>query len=83
MEIFVKTERLVLRRFTEEDIDNLVELDSDPEVMHYINGGKPTSRDEVENDILPALLAHYERFEGYGFYAAIEKSSEVGFPPLM
>jgi RimJ/RimL family protein N-acetyltransferase len=39
MEIFLETERLVLRRFTEDDVDNLVELDSDPEVMRFINGG--------------------------------------------
>lgn len=73
--VFLETERLVLRRFTEADVDLLFELDSDPSVMRYINGGKPTPRHEVESDILPAFLAHYERYEGYGFWAAIEKSS--------
>ena len=43
MVVFLETERLVLRRFTEADVDNLVELDSDPEVMRYITG-QPTSR---------------------------------------
>ena len=75
MDIFLETERLVLRRFTTDDVDNLVELDSDPDVMHYINGGKPTPRTEVEDDILPAFLAYYQRFEGFGFWAAIEKST--------
>jgi RimJ/RimL family protein N-acetyltransferase len=75
MEVFLETERLVLRRFTEHDVDNLVELDGDPDVMRYINGGRPTSREEIENDILPAFLDYYERFEGYGFWAAIEKST--------
>jgi Acetyltransferase (GNAT) domain len=32
VEILLETERLVLRRFTEGDGDNLVELDADPEV---------------------------------------------------
>ncbi len=36
MQIFLETERLVLRRFTGDDVDNLVELDSDPEVMRFI-----------------------------------------------
>jgi RimJ/RimL family protein N-acetyltransferase len=36
MQIFLETERLVLRRFTEDDVDNLVELDSDPDVMRFI-----------------------------------------------
>ncbi len=42
MQIFLETERLVLRQFTEDDVDNLVELDSDPEVMRFITGGRPT-----------------------------------------
>jgi RimJ/RimL family protein N-acetyltransferase len=73
--VFLETERLVLRRFTDNDIDNLVELDSDPEVMRFINGGRPTPRNEVENDILPAFLGYYERLAGYGFWAAVERSS--------
>ncbi len=75
MDIFLETERLVLRRFTEADADHLFELDSDPNVMRYINGGKPTPRHEIQNDILPAFLDYNERFEGYGFWAAIEKST--------
>ena len=75
MQIFLETERLVLRLFTEDDVDNLVELDSDPDVMHFRNGGLPTPRREVEDDVLPAFLGYYERFPGYGFWAAVEKSS--------
>jgi RimJ/RimL family protein N-acetyltransferase len=75
MQIFLETERLTLRQFTEDDVDNLVELDSDPDVMHFINGGRPTPRSEIESDVLPAFLRYYERFAGYGFWAAIEKSS--------
>ena len=73
--IFLETERLILRRFAMADVDNLVDLDGDPEVMRFINGGKATSRDEVQNDILPWFLHYYERFDGYGFWAAIEKST--------
>jgi RimJ/RimL family protein N-acetyltransferase len=75
MEVFLETERLVLRRFTDNDVDNLVELDSDPDVMRLINGGRPTSRDEIESDVLPMFLEYYERFTGYGFWAAVEKST--------
>jgi RimJ/RimL family protein N-acetyltransferase len=76
MQIFLETERLVLRRFTPNDIDNLVELDSDPDVMHFITGGRPTSRDDIQNQVLPAFLDFHERFAGYGFWAAVEKSTE-------
>ena len=75
MQVFLETERLVLRRFTEEDVEALVELDSDPEVMRYVTGGIATPREEIENEILPAYLAYYERHAGYGFWAAIEKST--------
>jgi RimJ/RimL family protein N-acetyltransferase len=75
MQIFLETERLALRRFTADDVENLVDLDSDPDVMHFITGGRPTPRGEIENEILPAFLGYYERFAGYGFWAAVEKST--------
>jgi RimJ/RimL family protein N-acetyltransferase len=43
--------------------------------MRYLTGGRPTPREEIEQDILPAWLSYYERFEGYGLWAAIERSS--------
>ncbi|MBA3348347.1 MAG: GNAT family N-acetyltransferase [Actinobacteria bacterium] len=75
MQIFLETERLTLRRFTLDDADLLVELDSDPAVMHYINGGRATPREEIESEWLPAFLGHYERSAGLGFWAALEKPS--------
>ncbi len=75
MQIFLETERLVLRRFTDDDVDNLVELDSDPDVMRFINGGRPTPRHEIVSDVLPAFLDYYGRFAGYGFWAAVEKAT--------
>ncbi len=72
MHVFLRTDRMVLRRFTAADVDLLVELDSDPEVMQYITGGRPTPREEVERDVLPAFLGYHERFPGYGFWAAAE-----------
>ena len=75
MIVFLQTERLILRRFTERDVDHLVALDGDAEVMRFINGGKPTSREEIENRVLPAFFSYYDRYEGYGFWAAIERST--------
>jgi RimJ/RimL family protein N-acetyltransferase len=73
MHVYLETERLILRRFTADDVGILVDLDSDPEVMRYLSGGPPTPREEIEGGILPAWLNYYTRFEGYGFWAAIEK----------
>jgi RimJ/RimL family protein N-acetyltransferase len=44
----LETEHLRLEPLTVEHVDLLVDLDSDPEVMRYINGGKPSSRADVE-----------------------------------
>jgi RimJ/RimL family protein N-acetyltransferase len=75
MDVYLETARLRLRRFTAGDVDRLVELDSDPAVMRFISGGRPTPRAEVEGELLPWWLAYYERYDGYGFWAAIEKAS--------
>jgi RimJ/RimL family protein N-acetyltransferase len=73
MEVFLETERLALRRFTGADVDDLYRLDADPEVVRFITGGRPTPREEIQSRVLPAFLAYYERSEGYGFWAAVEK----------
>lgn len=75
MLVFLETERLILRQFTEADVDHLFDLDSDPEVMRFLNGGTPTPRDIIQNDILPRFLHYDERLPGYGFWAAIEKAT--------
>jgi RimJ/RimL family protein N-acetyltransferase len=74
-DVFLQTDRLLLRRFTEKDVDLLVDLDGDAEVMRFITGGRPTSREEIETEIMPAFLWYYDNFEGFGFWAAIEKVS--------
>ncbi len=75
MQVFLETDRLTLRRFTEADEGNLFELNSDPEVMRFLNGGKPTPRDEVRTRIIPVFLGYYERSEGFGFWAAVETAT--------
>jgi RimJ/RimL family protein N-acetyltransferase len=75
MQVFLETDRLVLRRFSLADADNLVNLDADPDVMRYVTGGIPTSREEIQDEFLPAFLGYYQRYEGFGFWAAIEKAT--------
>ena len=73
--VYLETERLVLRRFTADDLDDLVALDGDPAVMRYITGGPATPRDEMRDDYLPFWLAYYDRGDRYGFWAAIERET--------
>jgi RimJ/RimL family protein N-acetyltransferase/uncharacterized damage-inducible protein DinB len=74
-EIFLETERLVLRRFTQSDVDKLVELDSDPEVMRFLTGGKPTPREVIRDEVLPKILGYHEKYGDLGHWAAEEKST--------
>jgi len=73
--VLFETERLVLRRLTEADADDLFDLHGDSEVMRFLTGGRPTPRDVILNETLPRFLRSYERFEGFGVWAAIERST--------
>ncbi len=75
MSNFLETDRLVLRAFTAADIDHLLALDNDPEVMRFINGGRPTSREAIETRTLPRLLHDYPCWRTRGYWAAQEKST--------
>ena len=54
---------------------HLFALDSDPEVMRFINGGAATPRAVIENRILPVFLKYDEALPVHGFWAAEEKDS--------
>ena len=75
MNIFLETPRLILRQFTENDVDQLVALDSDPEVMRFINGGISSSYDAIAEQFLPYTMSYYDQYENLGFWAIVEKSS--------
>ncbi|MGX1810915.1 GNAT family N-acetyltransferase [Nocardia sp. NPDC055321] len=71
--VFVQTDRLVLRRFTDADVENLVRLDSEPAVMRFLTG-EPTPRDEIEHGVLPRILRDYQLGPA-GRFAVIERST--------
>lgn len=73
--VYLETERMILRRLTEDDVGNLFELDSDPEVMRFLTGGVPHTREFIANRALPYYLEFYDQFAELGFWAVIEKAS--------
>jgi [ribosomal protein S5]-alanine N-acetyltransferase len=78
MKIFLETERLILRQFTEDDADNLLELNSDPEVVRFTpDAGKLQDYTVIQTQILPSFFAHYKQYDGYGVWAVIEKLSQA------
>ncbi|MGV9309725.1 GNAT family N-acetyltransferase [Nonomuraea sp. NPDC003727] len=63
----LRTERLVLRRWREEDLDPLAVIDGDPEVMRFIGDGSVRTREQTA-----AALAFMERNwdeRGFGLFA--------------
>ncbi|WP_370354197.1 GNAT family N-acetyltransferase [Kribbella sp. VKM Ac-2571] len=78
MTAYLETERLVLRRFSAEDLELLVALDSDPEVMRYLTG-QPTAREEVERVVLPGILKVYADHPQLGTFKAEAAEGFVGW----
>jgi RimJ/RimL family protein N-acetyltransferase len=74
VDVFLETDRLVLRRFTRDDIDAVVDLDSDPQVRRFVEDGEPVNR-AAAAECIEHWLGYYERSDIFGFWAAIEKDS--------
>jgi RimJ/RimL family protein N-acetyltransferase len=73
--VVLETERLLLRRFTEDDAEALLRLESDPEILRHV-GRKPLAdvhayRQHVRSRFLP----DYGRPEGFGGWAVVEKAT--------
>ncbi|MFG3280509.1 GNAT family N-acetyltransferase [Streptomyces sp. NPDC048111] len=77
MHAFLQTQHLVLRPFadTDADADHLFRLDDDPDVMRFINGGRPAERESIRSRTLPRLLHDHPCFGTRGFWAAQEKAT--------
>ena|SRR5581483_4374700 len=78
----VSTERLVLRRWRERDLDPFAEMCADSDVMRWIGNGRVRTRDECA-----AAIAAFERAwdaRGFGLFATELKDSAalIGFVGL-
>jgi RimJ/RimL family protein N-acetyltransferase len=52
MKFFLETERLILRQFTEDDVDNLYDLNNGPEVVRYTPESQ-LDRNSIQKQFLP------------------------------
>ncbi|MEU0373741.1 GNAT family N-acetyltransferase [Streptomyces sp. NPDC006283] len=75
MHVFLETDRLTLRAFTNADAGHVRGVVDDCEVMRYINGGRPSSDGEVEGEIMPRFLHGYPCLGRPGFWAAEDRGS--------
>lgn len=63
----------MLRKLTEEDVDNIFLLDSNPDVMKYV-GVSPITKNEESAKMIENIINQYEK-NGTGRLAVIEKES--------
>ncbi len=71
--------RLTYRLMEQDDAQALWELDQDPEVMHFINGGKPNSMDTIKEVFLPRMKAYSDETKGWGIWQVSDKITQEYF----
>jgi ribosomal-protein-alanine N-acetyltransferase len=69
----IETERLQLRLFKPDDLDDLFLIFSDPDVVKYLGSGQPARRDETQTALM-SIIKHWEVY-GFGRWAAICKET--------
>jgi [ribosomal protein S5]-alanine N-acetyltransferase len=74
--ILLETQRLILRRITPDDFDNLHRMNSDPVVMKYVGDGTVRNREQMLGEI-EMLISHYIRKPGLGVWAVELRDSHV------
>lgn len=73
METIIETERLLLREITHQDINDLFEMDSDPEVHRYIENKPVTSQQQIA-DAIQMLRRQYKE-NGIARWAVVDKKT--------
>ena len=79
----IETVRLRLRAFTPDDLDELQLVFGDTDVMKYISGGKPRTREETETGLRRTIEGWQRR--GFGLWAVVEKATDkvIGYCGLI
>lgn len=75
------SERLTYRLLSDsgEDADLMWQLDQDPAVMQFINGGRKTSRQEIVDRFLPRMRAYRNPETGWGLWGVFDQVTNQYF----
>lgn len=66
--------RLSFTQLGADDAGLLFELDQDTEVMRYINGGRKSTMEEINNVLMPRLLSYRNTDNGWGIWKVTVKA---------
>jgi RimJ/RimL family protein N-acetyltransferase len=69
----LRTERLIMRGFLEEDLDAWAGICSDTEVTRWVGSSEPVSREDAWR-LMANFLGHWE-LRGYGQWALVETAT--------
>ena len=70
------SERLKFRLMDSQDAQALWQLDQDPQVMKYLNGGKPTSMEQVNSVFIPRMEKYRNSELGWGIWQVSDKVTD-------
>ena len=83
MNTIIETDRLILRPFTLDDIEDVLAFGSHPEVNRYTGDDSIDTKEAARNVIVNTWFSDYEKY-GYGRLATIYKADSklIGFSGL-
>ena len=83
MEVILETDRLLLRKYVEEDAEAFFELNSDPKVLRFVPDKQLLNVEQARQILIDHPIADYRK-HGFGRGACILKSTgqQIGFAGL-
>ncbi|MFS8562814.1 MAG: GNAT family N-acetyltransferase [Rhabdochlamydiaceae bacterium] len=73
VDVKIKTERLAIHSYIDDDFENCVLLYGDDKITRYFDHGKPRSRAEVEEYIRERGRKHFDKGSPFGLFSIFDK----------
>jgi RimJ/RimL family protein N-acetyltransferase len=74
--VILETSRVTLTEINQEDAPLLVDLDSDPEVMKHLTGGRASTADEIQATMARVLALKEAHSSKFGVWLAFDKTND-------
>jgi hypothetical protein len=58
------------------DAEALWLLDQDPEVMLFLNGGKPSTKKDISEIMIPRMMSYRNESKGWGIWQVCDASTQ-------